>query len=217
MPIDQTATPVSPEKPKRNVDDYSSVLRDETPTWNMLNAFAAKPMNVCFDSQLKEEQVILLLRQHPVTQVNWVLMTIFALLLPFFIGPLGFLSFLPMKFQIASMVAWYMLVAGFVLESFLSWFFNAFIITDERIVDIDFVSLIYKNISAAKLDNIEDITATTGGAMRSIFDYGTITIQTAAANTQFEFADVPQTAKVTTLLNELLLEEERERIEGRVR
>jgi len=107
-------------------------------------------------------------------------------------------------------------VIGFALETFLNWFFNCNIITDERVIDVDFSSLIYKNISAAKLENIEDITATTGGAMRSMFDFGTIKIQTAAAVTEFDFEDVPHPAKITTLLNELLLEEELEKIENRV-
>jgi hypothetical protein len=76
--------------------------------------------------------------------------------------------------------------------------------------------LIYQNISAAKIDNIEDVTATKGGALRSVFDFGTVHIQTAAEKTQFEFEDVPHPSQVTKLLNELILEEEREKNEGRV-
>ena len=74
----------------------------------------------------------------------------------------------------------------------------------------------YEPYNWQKLDNIEDITATTSGAFAAIFDYGTVKIQTAAEVTEFEFANVPHPAKVTTLLNELLQEEEREKIEGRV-
>jgi uncharacterized membrane protein YdbT with pleckstrin-like domain len=113
------------------------------------------------------------------------------------------------------MVFWYLMVLGFSIEAFLSWFFNAYIITDERVIDIDFLSLIYKNISSAKLDNIEDIIATSGGALRAIFDFGTVTIQTAGAEVEFDFEAVPFPSRVTALLNELLIEEEREKIEGR--
>jgi hypothetical protein len=55
------------------------------------------------------------------------------------------------------------------------------------------------------------------GITSSIFNYGTVKIQTAAAIVEFDFEDVPQPAKVTAFLNELLLEEEREKIENRVR
>ena len=51
---------------------------------------------------------------------------------------------------------------------------------------------------------------------RSVFDFGTVQIQTAAEKTMFEFEDVPHPAQVTKLINELMLEEEREKIEGRV-
>ena len=201
---------------KKSVEEYSQVVRSETPSTNPLDSYAVKPVKVFFDSQLHDEEVVLLLRRHPITQIKWVLVAFVLVLVPFIFSYIGLLDLLPSKYQVMSLIGWYMLVVGFSLESFLNWFFNSYVITDERVIDIDFESLIYKNISAAKIDNIEDITATTGGAIQSIFDYGTIKIQTAANVTEFEFEDVPHPAKVTTLLNELLIEEEREKIEGRV-
>jgi hypothetical protein len=200
----------------RTADEYSEVMFESHSSHNPLDAFAAKPHSVAFDSQIKGERVLLLLRRHPITQIPWVITAIGLILLPFFIGfGFTFLSYFPGTYQMAIIIAWYGFVFSFILESFLMWFFNAYIITDERVIDVDFYSLIYKNISAAKLDNIEDITATTGGSIRSIFDFGTIKVQTAGTATEFEFEDVPHPAKVTKLLNELLLEEEREKLEGR--
>ncbi len=201
---------------KKHVDEYSEVMRQEEPSTNPFDAYAAKPVKVFFDSQLHDEEVILLLRRHPITQLKWVLVALGLVFMPFLFSYIGILAFLPAKYQFFSLVGWYLLIIGFSLESFLNWFFNSYVITDERVIDIDFDSLIYKNISAAKIDNIEDITATTGGAIQSIFDFGTIKVQTAAEKREFEFEDVPHPARVTTLLNELLMEEEREKIEGRV-
>ncbi len=204
-------------QPPKHVDQYSAIMRDESPSFNPFDAFAPKPQNICFDAQLHNEHVLLLLRRHPITQVPWILITIVLLLFPL-IMPLVFPveQLLPARYVLALFLSWYILVGSFALESFLVWFFNVNIITDERVIDVDFSSLIYKNISAAKIDNIEDITATTGGAVRSVFDFGTVMVQTAAAVTEFEFEDIPHPAKVTALLNELLLEEEREKAEGRV-
>lgn len=205
------------EKKCRVIDDYSDVMKKERPTHNPFVAYAPKPQKVSFDSQNKNEVVILLLRRHPVTQVPWVVTALFMIILPIFIvGAFPFFALLPGMYQTAGLLGWYGLTFSFVLQSFLMWFFNVYIITDERVIDVDFTSLIYKNISSAKLDNIEDITATTGGAVRSVFDFGTIKIQTAAATTQFEFEDVPHPARITSLLNEMLIEEEREKLEGRV-
>lgn len=201
---------------KRHVDEYSEVMRQEMPSANPLVAYAAKPINTRFSSQHNEEDVILLLRQHPITQLKWVFIALVLVVVPFLFSTMPAITFLPPRFEVAGLIGWYLLVMGFVLEAFLSWFYNVYIITDERVIDVDFHSLIYKNISAAKIDNIEDVSEKTGGALRAIFNFGTVQIQTAAAKVEFEFENVPFPAKVTSLLNELILEEEREKIEGRV-
>jgi membrane protein YdbS with pleckstrin-like domain len=203
-------------QPQRNVEDYSEVIRQEAPTTNPFEAFCPRPSNVYFDSQERAEQIILMLRKHPVTQITWILVAIGLIFAPVLFSLVPFFSFLPARFGVAALLLWYLMVTGFILESILTWFFNVYIITDERIIDVDFLSLIFKNISSAKIDNIEDVTAETGGAIRSIFNFGTVRIQTAGANAEIAFEDVPHPSKVTRLLNELLLEEEREKIEGRV-
>ncbi len=213
----RVAQPKNEKQPHRPVDEYSEVMRSERPSHSPFDSFAAKPLQVFFDSQDRAEQVLLLLRKHPVTQVRWItIVTLLVLFAPVLFSAAPFLSFLPINYRIAGLVFWYLLLIGYSLESFLTWFFNVYIITDERIIDVDFLSLIYKNITAAKIDNIEDVTAETGGAIRSAFNFGTVKIQTAGTNAEIEFEDVPKPAKVTRLLNELLLEEEREKIEGRV-
>ncbi len=200
----------------RHVDEYSSVMRRERPSSNPLKAFAAKPSRMFFDAQHTEETVLLLLRQHPVTQWKWVFITILLIFVPILFSYVPLLTFLPERFHFVALLGWYMLVVGFALQAFLDWFFNVYIITDERIIDVDFYALLFKNISYAKLDKIEDITAITSGTLGAIFDFGTVKIQTAAATTEFEFEHVPHPSKVTAFLNELIVEEEREEIEGRV-
>ncbi len=200
----------------RNVNEYSQVMRDSKPTGNPFQAFAAKPINTFFDSQQESEQVLLLLRQHPITQLKWIIVGIVLVFLPFFFSRIGFFSFLPAQYQFIGLIGWYMMVTGYTLEAFLNWFYNVYIVTDERIIDVDFNSLLHKNVASAKLDKIEDVTATTAGALGAIFDYGNVMIQTAGSITEFDFLSVPHPSRVTAFLNEMLLEEELERIEGRV-
>jgi len=123
----------------------------------------------------------------------------------------------PERFITATVILWYLLTLGIGINSFLSWFYNLSIITDERIIDVDFVNLIYKNVSAAKIDKVEDVTVKTSGAIRNILDYGTVNIQTAAEKTEFEFTDVPHPQQIAKLINELMLEEEQEQLEGRAK
>lgn len=200
----------------RDVSDYSHVMRDFSPSINPFAAFMAKPKKLRFTTQAQGETVILLLRQHPVTQVGWMLMATAGVFLPALLSIIHFLDFLPGPYQTAVMIGWYLVLLGFIVESFLKWFYNVYIITDERVIDVDFSSLLYRDISSAKIDRIEDVTAQTAGFLSALFDFGTVVIQTAAERREFEFNGIPHPAKVTTLLNDLILEEEREKLEGRV-
>lgn len=206
------------KKPHRDPGDYSDLMK-EPRTTNPFAAFVVKPKNLSFETQEKEEKVLLLLRRHVITNVPWVVAAILLMLVPFFVPliPLSLLDFFPDRFRFVSLVIWYLLVSGFIFEQFLDWYFNVYVITDERIIDFDFYSLIYKRVSEAKIDKIEDITFEMTGVLKSIFNYGSIFIQTAGESREFEFVDTPQPQKVVKFLNELALEEEREQLEGRVR
>lgn len=204
------------DKTKRKVEDYSEVMKNEKVTGNFFKSFIAKPKNICLNIQDKDEKIILVLRQHLITQAKDIFIlfaTIF--LIPALLKFSGFIDIMPTKFSGAFDIFWFVLSLGLVFKAFLMWFFNVYIITDERVIDVDFASMIYRNVSSAKIENIEDVTANTTGPLAAIFDYGTILIQTAGEKTEFEFEHIPQPAKITKLLNELILEEEREKLEGR--
>lgn len=208
-----------PEKKvaRKKLEDYSEVMRHERASDGMFSAFLPKPKHLYFEDQHENEKVVLVLRQHLFTQVKpFLTIVLMAFFVPFILNAAGFLTTLPSRFQFAFYLFWLVLIFIMFINGFLHWFFNVYIITDERIVDVDFDSMIRKNISSAKIENIEDVTANTSGFFASMFNYGSITIQTAGEKREFEFAAVPQPAKVSKLINELLLEEEREKLEGRV-
>ncbi len=188
-------------------------------THNPLAAFSyyPDPEKTNFETQDSEEKVILLLRKHPITNLGWILIAVLMLFGPIVLNSFPLLSFLPANFQFIAILSWYLITTAFILENFLSWFFNVYIVTDERVVDVDFYNLIYKQVSDAKLDKIQDVTYNMGGAIRTVFNYGNVLIQTAAEVNQFEFEAVPRPDRIAKVLQELMIEEEQEKIEGRVR
>jgi hypothetical protein len=105
----------------------------------------------------------------------------------------------------------------FVFEKFLTWFFNLSIVTDERIVDVDFINITTKKISVADLDKIQDVTFTNNGVFGTIFNFGDVIVQTAAELPEFIFEAVPQPASVANILQRLRTEEKVEALEGRIR
>ncbi len=200
---------------KRGVEQYSTVMAKEKRTRNHLSAFMVKP-TLRFETQDAAEEILLLLRPHWITNVPWILIVVVALIVPFLVQWLPFFEVLPERLRLVGTIVWWLLVLGYALESFLTWFFNIFIISDERVIDIDFYSLIYKEVAVAKIDQIEDVTFYQGGVIRALLDFGTVFIQTAGEKREFDFENVPHPRKVVTFLNEMILEEEREKIENRV-
>lgn len=215
---EELAGTTAPEKtkPRRSVDEYSEVMRNEPVCDNSFAAYMPKPSKVKLDVLAEHEQVILILRQHPVTQVKYLLMVVLMIFLPLLFSSANIFDFLPARYQFAAGLGWYLLTFGLVVESFLNWFYHVYIITDERIIDVDFLSMIYKDISTTKIDKIEDITSLNAGFLGSLVDYGTVIIQTAATKQELQFENVPHPSKVASLLNDLILEEELEKFEGRV-
>lgn len=78
------------------------------------------------------------------------------------------------------------------------------IITDQRIVDVDFSNVLFHRFSEAQLEQIEDVTHTVAGIWGSIFDYGTVYIQTAGSKPEFEFINIPRPRDVQDTLLDLL-------------
>ena len=199
----------------RSVDEYSEILAAEPKSSRVFTSYLPKPKHTHFESQGSAEHVVLLLRQHPITQLRWIVMALFFAFVPFGFSFFPMYDILPARYQVGLLMMWYLALFGFSLQSFLKWFYNVYILTDERVIDVDFMSLAQKNITSAKIDHIEDVTSESIGFSSTFFDYGTILIQTAAAAQELTFEAVPKPAKVTAIINDLLLEEEREKIEGR--
>jgi len=73
---------------------------------------------------------------------------------------------------------------------FLDWYFNIYLVTNERVIDFDFNAFAYHKISETGLENIVDATQETIGFFPMIFNYGDVYIQTAGERREFDFLAV---------------------------
>ncbi len=167
-----------------------------------MSAFINHP-RATFEGQSDGEFIILLLRAHPVTQLSWVLNSIFMLLILIVLN-----FFLPIFLIVGQIIFFNVFIIALILSyiwfNFLSWYFNVGLITNERIIDIDFSSVLYKEVTATRADKIEDVTAKTGGYFKSLFNYGNIFIQTAGTEENIEFLNVPFPSRVVEVINDLM-------------
>jgi len=182
-----------------------------------LSAFCYFPKKIHFETKDQEEKVVLLLRRHPITNLPWIIVAILMILAPLLVSFFPILSFMPERFQIVAILGWYLVTTAFIIENFLIWFFNVNIVTDERIIDIDFHNLIYKEMTDSKIDKIQEVNLRMGGVIQIFFDYGDVLVQTASEIPTMDFLSVPHPDKVVKILQDLVIEEEQEKMEGRVR
>jgi len=206
------STPV--EKEVREILGKTLIKKDKK---SMIASYLRNPRGVDFEIKEKEEKIELLLRMHPITNIKWILVSIIMVFVPIVLKTFPILDFLPGNYRFIAILGWYLIVTSYVLENLLTWYFNVYIITDERIIDVDFYNLIYKEISTAEIERIQDVSYTMGGVFRTLFNYGDVFIQTAAEKPNFEFLAVPKPDKVVKLLQDLMIQEKQEVIEGRVR
>lgn len=188
----------------------STLAKDKTRTiMSPLTCFAVSPEGVRFETQEDDEDVILFLRQHPIVLIPPLLLVILLILAPILILPSFFgtliLPFeIPAGYFVIGTAFWYIMTFGVTLTSFLRWFFNIYIVTQRRIIDIDFLHLLYKEFSEARIDKVQDLSFRSGGIFAAFFDYGDVVVQTAGDTPNIDFTGVPMPAKVVETISELI-------------
>jgi hypothetical protein len=199
-------------KPTKKVKTHKKpIIPDDvehTPghTHNPFSSFICYPHGIGFINKEPEERVVLLVRRHFLTNIGWILLVVAMIFAPYILNYFPLLSFFPSHFQVLAILFWYLLTSAIAIQGFLSWFFSVNIITNLRVIDVDFENLIYRKVTDAKLEHIEDVSVQMGSVVRTIFDFGDVLIQTAAEIPEVEFWAVPHPDKVDKILSDLRLE-----------
>lgn len=181
---------------------------------SFFSTFVELPNKVHFENQESNETILIFLRRHPITNLPWLLLTalfsLLPILLPFlfpvFIDTLFTTAIeLPANYLTILILLYYLIVIGYGLFNFASWFYNISIVTNNEVVDIDYSHVTYKNIATTNLREIQDVEYVQRGFFQTFFDYGDVFVQTAGSHPNLEFLRVPHPAKV----NDIILDEKR--------
>jgi hypothetical protein len=91
----------------------------------------------------------------------------------------------------------------YALVDFFDFYFDLYIVTDRRIVDIDQNRLFSRKVAELLLDDIEDVDSNVSGIFATFFDFGTVTIQTAGTKPNFVFEDITHPKEVAAMILDL--------------
>lgn len=176
---------------------------------HLFSSYCENPDKVTFTEAEPDEQILLLLRRDFITNIPWIATCILLLFLPILPSMFikGFsidISFLPTNSLLLLIIFYYLVIFAYGIVSYFTWFFNISLITQKRVIDIDFSGLVYKNVAATKMELVQDASYSQIGVIRSVFNYGDVIIQTAGSMENFDLTAVPNPDKVIRIVENLI-------------
>ena len=151
-----------------------------------------------------EEEIELVARPHWLTMFWEGVIAVILILGSFF---LMFPLFTLGEVGVSIFVA--LLVTGIIYacREFIKWYFNVFIITTQRIIDIDRRGFFHKTVSELPFEKVQDVSYSVAGIFQSIFKLGNIKVQsTGATKLALYLQNVPKPEKINQLLTDLIKE-----------
>ncbi len=159
--------------------------------------------NASFTGMDNQERVVLLVRAHPIYLYLKLFAVFFftilgfifiAFIQPFIGGILGGMFVLKLTIVI---LTWGITLA---LLVWVKWYYNLFLISTNRILDLDFTSLKSVAWTTARLENIEDVEVKPTGLIHVLFGLGNLFIQTAGSEAKIEIYNIPYPVEVQDIL-----------------
>ncbi len=93
------------------------------------------------------------------------------------------------------------------------YYLDTWIITNERIINIEQEGLFNRTASELDLAAIQDVTAEIRGLLQTVFTYGNVFVQTAGERGRFHFKNINNPERVKETIN-ALVEEDKRRLSG---
>lgn len=173
-----------------------------SPSHNLSHTFLVRP-DIQFTTQHENEEVVLVVRRHLLTQIPWIVnATIFIVLV--ILANLLLPGVLDANHIIVFNLFAAFLIFSYIWVNFLLWYFTVGMVTTERIIDLDFFNILYKEFSATTIIQVSDITTRIGGFFGSLFHFGDVLVKTEGFQQNIEFDEVPEPSQVVEIINALM-------------
>ena len=162
------------------------------------------------------EKVAAKVRRHLITFIPTLLFFIAVALVPvglFFLIQNIFPFFLtstiiyPLLILLASL--FYLSVLLFFYTSFIEFYLDLHIITNDRMVDVEQITLFARKIVEVDLYQIQDVSSEIKGFFATIFKYGTVQVQTAGSIPKFTMQNIPDPHGLRRLILDLAAQDKK--------
>jgi hypothetical protein len=145
------------------------------------------------------EKVILVLHRHWILMFQKLLVAVFLVILPLIAFPMiksfllqydTFDTSVLTPFLAFFLIIYFMLITLYVFIAWVDYYLDTWIITNQRIIDIEQQGLFSRSVSEFMLGRVQDITINVPNLTATMFKYGDINIQTAGEKS-FSIKQIP--------------------------
>jgi membrane protein YdbS with pleckstrin-like domain len=105
--------------------------------------------------------------------------------------------------MILAVSGYYLFAWLFAFFLFIDYYLDVWIITSERIIDIQQNGFFSRTIAEQRLSRVQDVTSEVKGAMATILRFGDVYVQTAGETQRFNFYSVPRPDLIRDLIIKL--------------
>lgn len=175
----------------------------------LFSTFVRDPMGIVLAEQHEDEHILLFIRRAFITNTPWIIFSLILLFLPPFFSILTEPFHLPMAIlspftETITILFYYMIVCGYILINFVTWFYDIGIVTEKRAVDIDFYNISFVSVATARVQDLKDVRYAQKGFFESLFDYGDIVLSVEATGEMLTYENTPHPAEVVSMLSILI-------------
>lgn len=158
-----------------------------------------------FPGQRPDEGILIITRPHWLTLLPAIVVTsvlAFVPLVTLIAIPAAGLEITGLGRAVATVVTsgYYLALVTYFFIRWIDFYLDVAIVTTDRIVDIDQRGLFRRTVDELDCKMIQDVSAAKHGILQTLFNFGTVEIQTAGERRNFTFAGVPDPNRVQELV-----------------
>lgn len=105
---------------------------------------------------------------------------------------------------VLGLAAYALIWAVLLMIAWINFYLDVWIVTNERIINIEQVRLFDRIVSEQKLFRVQDVTTQVTGILAGMMHYGDVSVQTAGQQERFMFEQIPHPEKVAQIIMHLL-------------
>jgi len=143
------------------------------------------------------EHIVHVLRRHPLTFLPEFFLFLVLAFIPIVLVLLANATFpiiltneIPFTIFVLGTSAYYIAILVFFFTQFIDFYLDIWVVTNDRIIDVEQFGLFARTISELDLFRIQDVTTDIHGFFHTLFKFGSVSVKTASDNKSIVFKNV---------------------------